>query len=345
MLPFAGYEMPISYDSYSGGMIQEHLKVRQSVGIFDVSHMGEFLIEGPDAISFLTYMTTRDFSTSKDGKAYYCLLLQEAGGIVDDILVYRFNSESFWLVVNASNIEKDWKHLLAHTPNFKIKMTDLSSDLALIAIQGPKAVDLVNSIFPGASELRYYSFKSFDSGHILSRTGYTGEDGFEVFVPASGALELWKKFLDLQVSPIGLGARDTLRLEAGFPLYGQELREDLLPQESLSAFAVRNSTSFLGSSACKKPPRWKPVALLGETPKPMRSGEKIFFQGRQVGELTSGSTSPILRKGIGLGLIEASCPLEFQSIFMLESAGKQREAKLVLLPFVESMRVKKKSES
>lgn len=341
MIPFAGFDMPISYDFSSGGMRQEHLHVRQNCGLFDVSHMGEFWLRGKGVLQYLSRITTKDFSSSKDGRAYYSLLLNEKGGIVDDIIVYRLQEDLCWMVVNASNIDKDWRHLQSTATEFEVELENVSEQTALIAIQGPNSEELLKPIFPKLADLPYYGFYS-EEGRIIARTGYSGEDGFEIFLRAAEVVDLWRRLISKGIPAIGLGARDTLRMEVGFPLYGQELREDLYAHETLAAFALRNSGPFIGSSSLEKSRRWQPVALLGETPKPMRSGEKILFGGKVVGELTSGTSSPILRKGIGLGLIETSCELEDGRTFMLESGGKQREAKLTSLPFVETKRVKKK---
>ncbi|MGA0163843.1 MAG: glycine cleavage system aminomethyltransferase GcvT [Bdellovibrionota bacterium] len=341
MLEFAGFEMPITYDRYSGGMLQEHLEVRRNLGMFDVSHMGEFWISGAGAKDFLSFVTTKDFDVSKDGRAYYCLLLKDDGGILDDILVYRANSQKFLMVVNASNLSKDWMHLMNYAREFDVSLEDKSAETALIALQGPQAQHVIKEIYEGASELGYYSFfETQDS--LIARTGYTGEDGFEIFLSPDQAVELWKRLLNLGVKPIGLGARDSLRMEVGFPLYGQELREDLWAHESLSRFALKNKKAFLGSQSLQNAPRWQPISLQGLNAKPMRSHEKIILNGEIVGEITSGSTSPSLKRGMGLGLIKADCHFDEASIFLLESAGKQREANFKNLPFIEAGRVKNK---
>ncbi len=333
--------MPISYDKFSGGMLKEHLEVRQKLGIFDVSHMGEFSISGPKSIDFLSFITTKDFESSKDGRAYYSLLLKSDGGILDDILVYRIHSQSFLMVVNASNISKDWAHITHHSKDFDVLLENKSEEIALIAIQGPEAYIVVEEVFPGAKNLSYYSFMQRD-GILIARTGYTGEDGFEIFLGPDRAVDLWRHFLNKKVKPCGLGARDTLRLEVGFPLYGQELREDLWPHESFSSFALKNKKAFLGHECLKKAPRWRPISLCATNAKPMRSHEKIVLGGKYLGEITSGSTSPCLKRGMGLGLIHSDYPFEEGSIFLLESAGKQREATVKNLPFIEAGRVKKK---
>jgi aminomethyltransferase len=342
MAPFAGWDMPISYDSATGGMLKEHLAVRQDVGIFDVSHMGEFWIRGPEATAYLTKICTRPFENLPNGKAQYCLLLKEDGTIVDDIIVYRLNAETYWMVVNASNIEKDFNHIKKYAPSFNVQLEDVSEKTALIAIQGPRAVAMMADIFPEATELKYYHFSQPKTGWIVGRTGYTGEDGFEVFLPVSQAVEFWMRLEGKGATPIGLGARDTLRLEVGFPLYGHELTEELRPMETFSAFATNLNSSFIGVEKARLAPRYRPVAVSSPSPKPMRQGEILFYKGKKVGILTSGSTSPVKRVGIGLALIDLSqidASFENALTFMLESGGKQREAVLTTTPFVTTPRV------
>lgn len=342
MVEFAGFEMPISFDRYSGGMRAEHLEVRQNSGIFDVSHMGEFWIRGDRATDFLSRATTRNFEKVKPGRAVYSLLLRPDGGILDDIIVYYFEPGLYWAVVNASNIDKDFKHLNALASEYSVEVENVSDDWALIALQGPKASEQIKSLSSKASELKYYSFLHAENENIIARTGYTGEDGFEIFCHTDKASSIWKNFLDQGVKPIGLGARDTLRMEVGFPLYGQELREDLRPQETFSAFAVRNSGEFIGKT--EKAPRFKPTAFLAPNPKPMRAHEKLFYKGEEVGELTSGSSSPSLKRGMGLGLLEVSkleTKIEDGMSFELESSGRRREVFSTSLPFVETARAKK----
>jgi len=344
MAPFAGFDMPISYDQVTGGMAKEHLAVRRDVGMFDVSHMGEFWIAGPEATEFLNHLCTRGFTKTPAHKAQYCLLLNDAGTIIDDIIVYKFDQNLYWMVVNAANVAKDWQHLQSQKGRFNVNLTDVSDQTALIAIQGPRAVQVVDSIIPKAKDLKYYTFFQPRENWIVARTGYTGEDGFEVFLPHHLAIELWQKLRSAGVSPIGLGARDTLRLEVGFPLYGHELDDTLKPAETFAGFAVDSQHSFLGSSAARQAPRFVPVSVQTDNPKPIRAGDKLFLNGQEVGWITSGSTSPITKLGIGLGLVKAEFFRDAKpAIFMLESAGNQREARAQNLPFVPTARVKAKS--
>lgn len=345
MVPFAGWEMPVSYDSFSGGMIKEHLLVRESSGIFDVSHMGEFWVCGNQAVDFLNHVCTRPVSSLAEGKAQYCLILSPEGGILDDIIVYKFTDKQFWVVVNAANIEKDFSHFKKHSEGFDVSLENESEQTALIALQGPDAKSVIQEILGDQSDLKYYHFRELEPGWILSRTGYTGEDGFEIFCPNQEAPELWKKLLAAGAKPIGLGARDSLRTEVGFPLYGNDLREDLYPHETLSFFAVHKNSEFLGSHSLKKPARWLPVGFLGDSPKPFRPHEKLYFEDKLVGELSSGSYSPGLKKGVGLGLLSTE---HFEKVpdegtnFLLESGPKRRQVTLMVPPFVDAGRAKKR---
>lgn len=343
MAPFAGYEMPISYDAYTGGMMKEHLAVRESAGMFDVSHMGEFWVRGPQATAFLNHLCTRPFDTTPPQKAQYCMILNEDGFILDDIIVYKWSPEAYWVVVNAANIQKDYNHFIKEAAAFKVTVEDVSPQTALIAIQGPRAVEIISSLVSGSKDLKYYHFFSPQKDWIVARTGYTGEDGFEIFLPNSAAVELWQELEKRDVTPIGLGARDTLRLEVGFPLYGHELSETLRPLETFAAFAMDPTSDFLGAPKARLSPRFKPVALRTDGPKPIRADDKIFVGDKAVGVVTSGSMSPLKRCGMALGLVEISKLPPSNSegpTFMLESGGKRRESFSQDLPFVTTARVK-----
>jgi len=344
MAEFAGYEMPISYDPLSGGMKSEHLKVRQASGMFDVSHMGEFRISGPQAAEFLSWVCTRPVQGLALGRAQYALLLNSAGGIVDDVIVYKIAASEFFMVVNASNIEKDFAHLQKLTAGFDVRLVNESEKWALIAIQGPEAMNILSRRYKELDQIKYYSFR-VESDCILSHTGYTGEDGLEIFLPPSKAPELWDWLFKAGVCPIGLGARDTLRLEVGFPLYGHELTDELFPSETMAAFAFDKAGRFYGKDRQPLHPRQQAICLLGDSPKPFRAGEKIFFEGQGAGELTSGSYSPILKRGMAVGLVAAALDLKNRPdgfIVEVESGGKLRQARLTTGPFVETSRVKRK---
>jgi len=344
MAEFAGYDMPISYDPLSGGMKAEHLKVRQEAGMFDVSHMGEFRISGPQAVEFLSWACTRPVQNLALGKAQYALLLNAAGGIVDDIIVYRIGPTEFFMVVNASNIEKDFNHLKNLAADFKVSLVNESEKWALIAVQGPKAMGILSKRYKDLDQIKYYGFR-LEGDSILSHTGYTGEDGLEIFLPPAKAKELWDWLHQEGVCPIGLGARDTLRLEVCFPLYGHELTDELFPMETMAAFAFDKAGSFFGKDKQPPHPRQQAICLIGDSPKPFRAGEKIFLEGRPIGELSSGSYSPILKRGMAVGLVVATLDLKNRPdgfIVEVESGGKLRHATLTKGPFVETSRVKRR---
>lgn len=349
MLDFAGWDMPISYDSYSGGMRKEHLLVREDCGVFDVSHMGEFWFRGSDAGQFLDLASTRPMSSLSVGKARYALLLNESGFIIDDIIVYRVKTEEFMMVVNAANLQKDYSHLKRLHSGFKCEFLDKSPETALIAVQGPHAMDQLSALgLPQeVSQLPYYGLHITDDSLVIARTGYTGEDGFELFLPSERAEEFWKKALAAKIRPIGLGARDTLRLEVGFPLYGHELSEETYPHETLASFAVsKKHKDFHGSSFLAEAPRFFPVAILAENAKPIRENEILLSDNKKIGRTTSGSSSPVLKRGMGLALVERSLypdGLSEDVDIFLESAGKQRKARITNLPFVETHRVKRQA--
>lgn len=344
MAPFAGYEMPISYDSFSGGIRKEHQIVREACGIFDVSHMGEFWLEGKDATAFLNHVTTRSFDKTPELKAQYCLLLNESGGMIDDIICYKLSDEKYWVVVNAANIQKDFKHLMSLATDFNISLTNRSDDIALVAVQGPSSFDILNQMNPEWQQLKYYGFSEWSDGPMVARTGYTGEDGLEMFIWKDQAETYWKKLINLGAKPIGLGARDSLRLEVGFPLYGQDLNDEWRPHETLVNFAVRNEADFFGSAYQSEKSRYWTIAVQGQNPKPIRHHDKIFLGGQEVGFITSGAFSPRLSRGIGIGLVRRDLVTKQPTAgmdFFLESAGKRRQVGVVDLPFVETRRVKK----
>jgi aminomethyltransferase len=347
MAEFAGFEMPISYDPITGGMKNEHLKVRESAGMFDVSHMGEFRIRGRESAKFLSRASTRPCEALEVGRAQYALLLNAQGGIVDDIIVYRMGADEFFMVVNASNIEKDFAHLRSLADGFEVELTNESERWALIAVQGPKAIEILGERYQDLASIRYYAFRQ-EKALILSHTGYTGEDGLEIFLPPSQAQELWEWLYARGVWPIGLGARDTLRLEVCFPLYGHELSDELYPAETLASFAVSQKSDFFGRSKQPSHPQKRPVCVLADNSKPLRAGERIWIDGVDVGEITSGSYSPVLKRGMGVGLIVATLDLSPSPdgiICVIESGGKQRPARIVQAPFVETSRVKRRALS
>jgi len=229
IVEFAGYYMPLQYD----GIVAEVERVRKEVGMFDVSHMGEFVCEGPDAVRFANYVVTNDFGSIDFGDIIYTAMCNENGGFVDDLLVYKIAPERIMFVVNASNIDKDFNHIMKLSNGFDVKLTNVSDDTGLIAIQGPKTQEMLQPYTDlNLDEIGYYSFKEgsiFGVSGIISRTGYTGEDGFELYIPANQTTVAWRKLLEIGIRPAGLGARDVLRLEAGLLLYGNDMDDTVTP--------------------------------------------------------------------------------------------------------------------
>ena len=321
MVEFVGWSMPVQYD----GLIQEHRRVRTSVGLFDVSHMGELLFEGPGALATVDNLATNDVTTLQDGQVLYTALCNEQGGIRDDALVYRIDERHFMMVVNASNTAKiaAWvqSHLLPGT-SFK----DLSPEVALLAVQGPRSGELLQrsrllgDLPRRLTELPYYWFVSGSAGGVplrISRTGYTGELGYEVFVPPNLSGALWDELLavgkDLQVGPAGLGARDTLRFEVCFSLYGHELQEDVSPLEAGIGWTVKlQKPRFIGKAALERlkaaglPRRLVGFEIAPEERAIARQGYEIRAAGRAVGRVTSGTWAPTLERSLGLALVETA---------------------------------------
>lgn len=309
MSAYAGYEMPIEY----AGLVTEHHAVRNDAGVFDVSHMGEFVVEGNDAARFVDYVTTGKASALSKGAILYTFFLNERGGVVDDLLVYREGDEAFLLVVNAANMEKDFSHLEGLRSGFDIVLRNISDDVAQLALQGPSAEAYLKKL----TDYDLSSIKTFHfaknvpiAGELamVSRTGYTGEDGFEIYTKGD-VQKLWQALLDLGVTPVGLGARDTLRFEAGLPLYGNELGEDVTPLEaSLSFFVKLDKDDFVGKNALvHQKERGVPRAIAGIelTGRGMlRHGFVVKSEdGREIGTITTGYLSPTLGKVIANAMI------------------------------------------
>ena len=320
MAPFAGYDMPIQYS----GILDEHRAVRTAAGLFDVSHMGEFSVRGPQAEAFVQRLVTNDAGSLTDGRAMYAVLCHESGGAVDDLLVYRLAADHFMLVVNASNRHKDWAHARAVLAEggFDAELTDDSDDVALLALQGPKAFDIFEAAFGfSAAHIPYYHFEQAAPGSvggatlaIVSHTGYTGEPGLELYVENEAAEDVWNALLAAGAAhglrPAGLGARDTLRLEAGYCLYGHELTDDTTPLEAGLGWVVKpDAGDFVGRDALVRQkaagvPR-RLVGLVCDGRGIPRDGCAVMDEaGTVVGTVTSGSQSPILGAGVALALVE-----------------------------------------
>ncbi len=342
MAPFAGFEMPIQYTSITA----EHLAVRNAVGMFDVSHMGEFWIRGPGALDFLQYTTLNDVSKLKAGRAQYSMLPNHSGGLVDDIYVYCTSETEYLMVVNAANIEKDWAHLNGLRGEFEVQrpasaelqLENASNFFALLAVQGPKAAETLQALSDSdlLSHKKNDTFMAKVAGKWvrLARTGYTGEDGYEVFVAPDEVESVWKALLEAGVTPCGLGARDTLRLEAGFPLYGHELTDATNPLCTPLSWVVKGYKTFYAKEAMMgRPCLQKLVGLVLETGIP-REGYTVLKNAVKVGQLTSGTHSPVLKKGIGLAYVNAELA-ELGTGLEVEIRGKLVGATIVQTPFVQ----------
>lgn len=304
LVPFAGFSMPVQYV----GVIAEHMAVREAVGVFDVSHMGEFEIRGPDALAFLNWALTNDAAKLRVGRAQYTMLPNDRGGLVDDVYLYRPVDGQYQLVVNASNVAKDWRRLNALAANFDVTLTDRSDETALLAVQGPQAETLLQPLVTASlaamrkNDVLNTSFQG--SPVLLARTGYTGEDGFEVFCNPGAAVEVWRVLLAAGAAPCGLGARDTLRLEAGFPLYGHEFSDDLNPLETPFGFAIKLGKPFVGREAMRERPlERRLMGLVLDARGVPREGFAVSDQYGEVAVTTSGTLNPTDRRGIALAYL------------------------------------------
>ena len=341
MVPFAGYNMPVSYE----GVTIEHETVRKDVGVFDVSHMGEFLISGPNALELIQKVSTNDASKLTDGKAQYSCLTNTEGGIVDDLIIYCLNPEKYLLVVNASNIEKDWDWISMHN-TMEADMKDLSSEYSLLAIQGPKAVEAMQSLSPyDLSSIKFYNFVVEEfagiENVIISATGYTGSGGFEIYCKNSEVEQVWNNVLEagkeFGIKPIGLAARDTLRLEMGYCLYGNDIDDTTSPLEAGLGWITKFTKDFINSDALKaqkaEGPQRKLIAFEIEDRGIPRQGYDIVDEGgNTIGIVTSGTMSPSLNKGIGLGYVPSNISGFGEPIY-IQIRKKAVKATIVKLPF------------
>ncbi|MDE2834933.1 MAG: glycine cleavage system aminomethyltransferase GcvT [Bacteroidota bacterium] len=318
MVPFAGYSMPLHYS----GIVDEHMAVRRQAGLFDVSHMGEIFVRGPHATAFVQHLVTNDAEKLSDGQAMYTVMCNHEGGILDDLLVYRLNGQAYMLVVNAANTALDFAWMSANNP-MGADLYDVSDLIALLALQGPQALEIASCALPlPIQDLPYYrflrpepgSFMGFDKV-IVSRTGYTGEPGLEIYVESENAGTLWDVLMEAGVSaglkPAGLGARDTLRLEAGYCLYGNELSETVNPFEARLSWVTKlTKDNFVGKAALAalkaRGPSRVLVGLRMDTRGIPRAGYDVLdAEGTVIGQVTSGSQSPVLKKGIALAFVPA----------------------------------------
>lgn len=312
MVPFAGFNMPVQYE----GVTAEHETVRQAVGVFDVSHMGEFLIEGEHALNLIQNVSSNDASKLTIGKAQYSCIPNDDGGIVDDLIIYKIKEETYLLVVNASNIDKDWNWIQSKN-SFGAVMRNLSDDYSLLAIQGPKAIEAMQSLTShNLAEIKFYNFVVGDFAGIehviISATGYTGSGGFEIYCKNTEVKQIWDKVFeagaDFGIKPIGLAARDTLRLEMGYCLYGNDIDDTTSPIEAGLGWITKFTKDFTNSEALRSQKEGgvtrKLIAFeLDERGIPRHGYDIVDGNGNKIGEVTSGTMSPSLGKGIGLGYV------------------------------------------
>lgn len=341
VVEFAGWEMPVQYS----GIIDEHHVVRNAAGLFDVSHMGELVVVGPDAEEFIQYMVTNNVKKMKESQVQYNMMCYPHGGVVDDLLVYKYHTEKYLLVINASNIDKDYQWLIENKGNYDVKITNVSDDTAQIAIQGPKAEEILQKLTGyDLSSIKFFYFAEDQVGDkdvMISRTGYTGEDGFEIYLQPEDAVELWDLILeigkDYGVKPIGLGARDTLRFEAVLPLYGHEISDTISPLEAGFGFCVKlNADDFIGKETLMKQ---KEVGLerklvgfeMIDRGVP-RAEFVVGKDGEEIGFVTTGSYAPTADKNVGLALVKSEYSDEGTEIEILR--GKRAlKAKVISTPF------------
>ena len=312
MVPFAGYIMPVQYE----GVTLEHQTVREGVGVFDVSHMGEFVIEGPMALELIQKVSSNDASKLTIGKAQYSCLPNDLGGIVDDLIIYKLKEDSYLLVVNASNIDKDWDWIVSKN-SMGAKMKNSSEDYSLLAIQGPKAVDAMQSLSSvDLSSINFYNFTISDFAGvkdvIISATGYTGSGGFEIYCKNSDAKQIWERVFEAgksyEIKPIGLAARDTLRLEMGYCLYGNDINDETSPIEAGLRWVTKFTKTFTNSEALElQKQNGTERRLVGfellERGIPRKDYRIEDTEGNEIGIVTSGTMAPSLGKGIGLGYV------------------------------------------
>lgn len=332
---FSGWEMPIQYTS----IIEEHNAVRSSVGIFDVSHMGELEITGPNALDLVQKLITNDASAMKEYQVLYSPMCYESGGTVDDLLVYKL-PDRFLLVVNAANTDKDFAWVQQNAYNFRVTVKNVSAEYGQIAIQGPKAEALLQAFTESSlKDLRYYwatHTRVLGSEVLLSRTGYTGEDGFEIYAGPGVIERLWDELVRAGARPVGLGARDTLRFEAGMPLYGHELDEQTTPVEAGLGWTVKEKNADYNGKAVllaqkRQGTKKKLIGLKMLEPGVPRQGYKIFADGREVGAVTSGMFAPSVNAFLAMGFVVSDTPPT--AALEIEIRGQRKRAQMTKLPF------------
>ncbi|MFN3850282.1 MAG: glycine cleavage system aminomethyltransferase GcvT [Spirosomataceae bacterium] len=345
MIPFGGFIMPVRYTSD----LDEHHCVRNGVGVFDVSHMGEFVLKGPKALELIQKVSANDASQLFDGRVQYSYLPNETGGVVDDLLVYRMQEDWYYLVVNASNIEKDWNWIVSHNTDGEVDMKDLSDSTCLFAVQGPKAIDTLQKLTEiDLSNIPYYHFRvgtvAGIEDIIVSATGYTGAGGFELYVQNEHAEALWNAIFEagaeFGIKPIGLGARDTLRLEMGYCLYGNDITDETSPLEAGLGWVTKFTKNFINSEALLAQKnagvQRKLVAIeMIDRGIPRSHYEICDADGNKLGEVTSGTMSPTLQKGIALGYVPTAFSKVGTEVFV-KVRDKLLKAVITKLPFVKA---------
>lgn len=334
MAPFAGWEMPIQYTSVK----DEVLAVRQNAGVFDVGHMGEFFVEGDKAEDFVDYLLPNDIKNSPVGKAIYAPLCREDGTVIDDLIVYKLAPGRILLCVNASNREKDFEWIKEKHDGFDCQLTDQTTDFSLLAVQGPKSFEVLSSLINDFSDIEYYSVTetSYEGLPIIvARTGYTGEDGFEVFGGHDAIRSLWYKLMEKNVTPCGLAARDVLRLEVGYPLYGHELNDNLTPYDAGLGWTVKGQKEkFIGKEAlASKPSTVKTIKLILDKGIPREGYPVLNSNNEIIGKITSGTMSVVLNKGIAIAQIEKN-KMPSDEVFQIDIRQKNYPAQYTKTAFV-----------
>ena len=343
MKPFAGFDMPVQYS----GVTDEHFAVREKVGIFDVSHMGQFFVEGPATKDLLQYVTTNNVETLEDGKAQYTCLPNGNGGIVDDLIVYKMADEKYFVVVNASNIDKDWNHISKYNEKFGAQLTNASDEMSLIAVQGPKATETLQKLTDSnLADIPFYHFSEGTvagiSDVIISNTGYTGSGGFEIYFKNEDAVKIWDALTEageeFGLMPCGLASRDTLRLEKGFCLYGNDIDDTTSPMEAGLGWITKFDKDFVDKETfAKQKAEGVTRKLVGfemqERAIPRHDYLVVDAEGKEIGKVTSGTMSPM--KNIGIGLAYVAKPhFKVGSEIFIQIRNKNVPAKVVKLPFV-----------
>jgi aminomethyltransferase len=333
LVDFAGWEMPIQYENLK----KEVQAVRENVGVFDVSHMGEFFVEGSEALDFVDYLVTNDIKNSEISKAIYSPLCREDGTIIDDLIVYKISHDKLMICVNAANIQKDFKWMQEHIEKFNCTLTNKSEDYSLLALQGPKSFEILKSIDMGfeVKDMDYYSIQTGPKNILIARTGYTGEDGFEIFGDHTTIKMIWTRLMELNVTPCGLGARDVLRLEVCYPLYGQELNDDLTPLDAGLKWTVKfDKEDFIGKQFLMNYyPKYQLLKIILDKGIPRIGYAVENASGKKIGEITSGTMSVVISKGVALARVEKILYSNEEKL-SIDIRGRKYSAQINKKPFV-----------